>query len=701
MGTTLLETLIWWLGLFAIGLITLPVCVLVFSKLKDRGYLFAKVMGLIITSYLVFLMATTRLMTFRLFTILMMVGVLWIAECIWLLVSKKAAVHFGNVLKDRLFWKHAVLEEVVFALALFLWAYLRSRTPALNHTEMFMDHGFVKSILNADYLPSPDMWYAGSDINYYYYGQYVTAFLCKLTGTDSAVGYNLMMATLFAMTLVLSFSVVYQLLNMKQGMKTWMAAAGGILSALVTAISGNAHSFLYGIIFPFFTKLGFIHYIYPHAIDRYWYPDATRYIHCFEGSQDETITEFPLYSFVLSDLHAHVVNIMFVLLFLALLIVAVQSDHNNPWKRVGIAPVMLLCGFMLGIMGMTNYWDFAIYMVVFAFFAVYMAWKKYGSWKEPRLYLAALWQTACLYLLAKLVMLPFSLTFQKINVSLALVQDHSPVLEYLVLWGIPIVWVSVFLIYCIRRKQNVEEADIITIILCVCAIGLIASPEVLYIKDIYTSAPRCNTMFKFTYEAFILFGLVTGYIAVRILCREGISIRKRVISGILMLILLIPPFCYPYFAIHEVYFTGESAGTLDGLAYIQEQDAGEYAAIQWIDENTSADAIVLEANALSYSEGDRVSMATGRQTLQGWWTHQMLWRNLSAEELDVRIREIREIYEGTDTTQTEALIRKYGIDYIYIGKREREAYPQLQILKLQLLADHIYDFDGTLLLECR
>ena len=154
MGTILLETLTWWLGLFAIGLITLPVCVLVFSKLKDRGYLFAKVMGLIITSYLVFLMAATRLMPFTLFTILMVAGLFWIAECIWLLISKKAAVHFGNVLKDRSFWIHAVLEEAAFILALFLWAYLRSRTPALNHTEMFMDHGFVKSILNADYMPA-------------------------------------------------------------------------------------------------------------------------------------------------------------------------------------------------------------------------------------------------------------------------------------------------------------------------------------------------------------------------------------------------------------------------------------------------------------------------------------------------------------------------------------------------------------------
>ena len=38
----------------------------------------------------------------------------------------------------------------------------------------------------------------------------------------------------------------------------------------------------------------------------YWYPNATRFIH-------NTIHEFPLYSFVVSDLHGHVLDIPIVL----------------------------------------------------------------------------------------------------------------------------------------------------------------------------------------------------------------------------------------------------------------------------------------------------------------------------------------------------------------------------------------------------
>ena len=72
----------------------------------------------------------------------------------------------------------------------------------------------------------------------------------------------------------------------------------------------------------------------------YWFPDATRYIgYNPYREEDRTIHEFPCYSFVLGDLHAHVVNIIFVLLVIALLYVwlrGVQQENRIlqrfPWK---------------------------------------------------------------------------------------------------------------------------------------------------------------------------------------------------------------------------------------------------------------------------------------------------------------------------------------------------------------------------------
>src|SRR3989304_5981669 len=49
------------------------------------------------------------------------------------------------------------------------------------------------------------------------------------------------------------------------------------------------------------------------GMERYWYANATRFI-------PFTIHEFPSYSFVVSDIHGHVLSIPFVLLAIGLLI---------------------------------------------------------------------------------------------------------------------------------------------------------------------------------------------------------------------------------------------------------------------------------------------------------------------------------------------------------------------------------------------
>lgn len=85
--------------------------------------------------------------------------------------------------------------------------------------------------------------------------------------------------------------------------------------------------------------------------------------------------EFPSYSFVLGDLHAHVVNILFVLLLIGILYAwmkkmkAQRLDQVDLrtfafWKREMLSPYLLLAGLLLGMYQWTNFWDFVIYFVV-------------------------------------------------------------------------------------------------------------------------------------------------------------------------------------------------------------------------------------------------------------------------------------------------------------------------------------------------
>ncbi len=108
-------------------------------------------------------------------------------------------------------------------------------------------------------------------------------------------------------------------------------------------------------------------------VDSYWFPDATRYIGYNPDVPDKTIHEFPCYSFVLGDLHAHVVNVMFVLLLVGLLYAWMQKVRNTTrsveklgakkfWMKQLLMPHILAAAMLLGMFQWTNFWDFVIYL---------------------------------------------------------------------------------------------------------------------------------------------------------------------------------------------------------------------------------------------------------------------------------------------------------------------------------------------------
>jgi len=62
---------------------------------------------------------------------------------------------------------------------------------------------------------------------------------------------------------------------------------------------------------------------------------------------------------------------------------------------------------------------------------------------------------------------------------------------------------------------------------------------------------------------------------------------------------------------------------------------------------------------------DPIMMLSGRQVLMGYWGQ--LW--VSGIPYEERQREVGEIYKLS--TEGEALIREYGVDYVVIGPDER------------------------------
>lgn len=707
----------WWLCLFALGVITLPFTMTVFKRFADRGYAFSKVLSLGILSLASFIFATIHLLPFRTWALLVLAALMVVAQVLWLVRDGKARDEVLDALGDPVFLRRLLVEEAVFLVSFAVWTWVRAQAPDLSSLEKPMDHGFIAAILDSTWMPAQDMWFSGGTINYYYFGQFFTAVLCRLTGISSAVGYNLMVATTFGLSVSTSSGLVFDLLHLRkhraQGrIGRFAPAIGGAVGAGVICLGGNGHALIYRIILPALNRLGAISYT-----KNYWFADATRYINCFEGSTDATIHEFPFYSFVVADLHAHMLDICFVIVFLALaaaFLVRMREQRDEPFESFSLDafPVQfVLMGVMLGIMSMTNYWDFAIYLVVSLFVVAYAALLKRDVRVSTFLF-SLVRDMLVLYIISRFVALAFTLHFSMISSSIELVSQRSPFREWLVLWYPFLIFAALYLVVLfgydkparsgrgsssrfLAWVRGFEVPDFLVFLMLLCAIGLLIFPELVYVKDIYATAPRANTMFKFTYQAFIMFGLAMGYGCVRVMdtARQR-SRRGTVCVGIATALIIAIPFTFTSAGMS--YALRTRTGTLNGLAYISKSDSGEAQMIEWIEENTSPDAVIVEANGNSYTEYDRISSSTGRPTILGWYVHEWLWRSRTTEENE-RIADIKTIYTSSDYALTREKLEEYGVSYVYVGARERQTFTDVDIVKLRALSTDEVDYgDATL-----
>ena len=327
----------WWTLIFAIGIIFLPLTFTIFKNFFDKGYIFSKILGIAVVSYAIFLLGILHIAPFSFLTsvlILIFFGVLNL-PLIFSFKDGKTRIKedFLKILKEN--WPIFLFEEILFIFGLLTWSYIRSFQPDIHGLEKYMDFGILNSILRSEFFPPKDMWFTPLPINYYYFGHLTTAVLTKLSNIPSNVTFNLMIATIFAFTFVGSFSIGANLISKltseepirsPQGWRLttplrWFSIIGGLLTAFLVSFAGNLQT-----IYAFFKNYSgenpvpFWHL--PLSIqffpNMYWYPNATRFIH-------NTIHEFPLYSFVVSDLHGHVLDIPIVLLTIALLLSVIQN----------------------------------------------------------------------------------------------------------------------------------------------------------------------------------------------------------------------------------------------------------------------------------------------------------------------------------------------------------------------------------------
>ena len=696
---------IWWLAVLLLGWCSFPLCQYLFSGFRDKGYLVAKIFGIAGAGFLMWLGAATGIVPFTAGSCLGSVAVFAvICWGVWITFNKKKN-------KDRKFWQFtgewyqtALDDELVFTLLFLLWTYVAGFRPAAYGTEKFMDYGFMMAMMRSTTLPAKDLWYAGSKINYYYGGQYFAVFLTKLTHTQVAQTYNLMRTLVAGFCFAVPFGLVRQMV-LDSWKKEKPALLGGVLAGAGVSLAGNMHYVVIGKLLPWIRVIFHL----PKGDYTYWFPNSTRYIGYYPAENDKTIHEFPSYSFVLGDLHAHVVNLMFVVALISL-VYAMMKHHSSKGalqaeaageknfckKQVAAAltdPYVLVFAFLIGMFHWTNYWDFVIYYVMGGMGVIWCNYQKYKELEKPhRMRMTAgisLLHAVWVFLLATIAALPFTLQFQSMVSEVALAQNHSRPYQWWLIWGLPVIGAVLFF-WCVKR-EGAKKADPFGVLLGISALGLIVIPEIVYVKDIYEKEyARSNTMFKLTYQAFTMFGILLGYALIRLWMEKKHVIRKVLTSAVFA---CFAGCCfYTATAVHawfgQVWDPSQYQG-LDATAYLETTFPEDAAAICWLNDNVTGDPVVLEANGDSYSDYERVSAMTGLPTVLGWYVHEWLWRG-DTGALNERAQEVETIYTSTNQEEVKALLEKYQVEYIFVGAREREKYESLNESMLQSLGNVVF-----------
>lgn len=662
----------WWLVFFFLGIVGLPVTLILFKDFFDRGYIFSKIIGVLFLSWAIWILGSLKVVSFTQdHTWLLVAGLVCVS--IFVFWKQMSAV----CLSIKTSWRVLIFEELLFFAALTFWSLIRGYQPDIRGLEKFMDFGFVNAIARSPYFPPTDMWFAGGHINYYYFGHLVTVVLIFLSGIPSGIGYNLMLGSLFALTFTGAFCLGANLCYLSLPKNTkYLPFLMGILTSFLLTASSNLHP-LYWLI-----KHG--------SFEKYWYPDATRFIVREFGANDNTIHEFPIYSFVVADLHGHLLNLPFVLLFLGIAITV--SYHGIGWVKAAFV------SFLLGIFYITNTWDLPIYALVLG--GVLFFYFLQGQ----ALLKAVLKTSLCLLpiLLGSFIFsLPFSLTFKNISKGIFLTDFHSPLWMLAVLWGLPFIVCALFAVYLVKhlKTNKLSSLNIFAVVGILVAWVLIVIPEVIYVRDIYIHEyQRANTVFKFTYQSFVIFSIITPFCLYQFFSIRGSKkmLLGQVFCAIPVSVLLLITISYSYFAINSYYGVFKRQAAYKGLGgerWLRGVYPGEYNAVLWLD-SLPNQPTVLQAVGDSYTDFDVVSSYTGLPTVQGWLVHEWLWRG-SFDEPGRRASDVEKIYTTDNPEQARSLLAKYKVSYVIVGSFERQKYLAVQEDKFKLLGSLAYSSFGT------
>ncbi len=350
---------VWVLLLIVLQVAGLPLARLLLGNLAEGGWVFARLLITLAAAFVIWMGASTGLFLFRAIwcavAVIVIAGLLWLVRARW-----RSGRRFFAVSADQR--RIAGVGEIVFWTVFTVFLIFRFYNPdsweANWGGEKPMEFAHLNATLRSSEFPPYDPWFSGGYLNYYYYGLYVVAFLIKLTGIPAEIAFNLAQPTFMAFLGSAAYGVAATLgrdLGRRFNVGRLAALAGGLMGAILMVAVGN----LGGFFNLFDDQVGVWAVV--------WSPSR--------ALGGDSITEFPFFTGLYADLHAHGIALPITVLVIALCYslasqprlvnLALSTGPVGRWRVLLGARVVAL-SVSLGTLYMTNAWDIATYVLFVA-----------------------------------------------------------------------------------------------------------------------------------------------------------------------------------------------------------------------------------------------------------------------------------------------------------------------------------------------
>ncbi len=789
----MVDGFLWWLALALIGWAAFPLGFFFFRWLPDRGYAFSRAFGLVVLSYVLWVGGYAHVLPYERGTIIGLLAAMALASA-WLVRSRPDIRTF---LREKRAYIGAV--EVLFAALLAGGLWLRSFTPEISFGEKMADLAFINGILRSDYFPPNDPWLSGETINWYYFGHLMVATLTKLVDVPSRVTFNLAAVSLLAMGGIAVFGLTYNLLAGQARLRRIfpLGALAVVFLLVMTNLEGMFEMLRAHCVGPdrMYELVG-VPGLAPPAegcvSSERWYPTEWWWIGRAVTLAPRDLREFPFFSFITGDLHAHMMAVPFNFLALAAVLNLWRSDlrlDGSFWRR---HPVLFgVTGVVIGAVGFVELWDLPAVLFMLAALAV-----AHNYWRQRALNWALLKDSAAfvapLALLSVLAFLPFYLGLKSISegvqpievrhlqvggIATATTRPQHFVYAWLPFtWLVlPLGWLAVTATSALRAPlegeggsrwsrarsfaialslallplvawsaavllkrgpggfvQEVADrnaswvtgAILVTLLglitlafvrlaaawedqgkrgllfvltLCGAAFFLVWGAELFWVED--PIGTRFNTLFRLGYQAWLFLSVGAAYALHHVLREWKVRLptmraAKYAWAGLAAAIVAAAlVYTLPAMAWRTNNFNNPRS--LDGLALVKHFNTPEYEAVKWLDGAVEGNAVIMEGVGDDYHDDQgSVSARTGLQTVLSWPGHEERWRG-GREPFAGRAEAVEAFYTTADVSQAKEILVRYGVEYVYIGRYERDKYGVQDLSRFDSFLTAIYTNDNV------